>query len=107
MTNLRLPQSIQARPRPNEICEALTLLSALNAATANDTLSVSLWIQLSAISQSSAFWFHASSQDRAFQAHTPWSDDVVYFDTSGCCNGGSQRISASIKTFPGYTNNPA
>ena len=147
MINLRLPQSVQAGPRPNEICEALTLLShessisrrsstklatalltsaaialciasnglaqiatdkvhgyplggyatytagggghtgqasdsamdlgsgggtslyindpgflaALNAATANDTLSVSLWIQLSAISQSSAFWFHASS----------------------------------------------
>ena len=64
-------------------------LAALNAAAANDTLSVSLWIQLSAISQSSAFWFYAPDQGRAFQAHTPWSDDTVYFDTSGCCDGGS------------------
>ncbi len=78
-------------------------LAALNAAAANDTLSVSLWIQLSAISDSSAFWFYAPDQGRAFQAHTPWGDDDrVYFDTSGCCDGG-QRIYASITTFPGYT----
>ena len=78
-------------------------LAALNAAAANDTLSVSLWIQLSAISDSSAFWFYAPDQGRAFQAHTPWGDnDTVYFDTSGCCDGG-QRIYASITTFPGYT----
>ena len=28
--------------------------------------------------------------------HTTWSDNNVYYDTAGCCDGGSQRISQSI-----------
>lgn len=43
----------------------------------------------------SVFWFgggSASGQTRSIQVHLPWSDSVVYFDTSGCC-GGDTRIS--------------
>lgn len=82
-------------------------LSAVNAATAGDTLSVSLWVQLSAISDSSAFWFYSpgttTGNQRGFQAHVPWSNDNLYFDTAGCCDGSAQRISAHINTFSGYT----
>jgi hypothetical protein len=79
-------------------------LSALNAATAADELSVSMWIKKYDIANSSAFWFSGTDQDRAFQAHTPWSDNNVYFDTGGgCCDGSTQRISLGIDQFPGFT----
>jgi len=81
-------------------------LAALNAAAANDTLSVSVWAQLDAISAASVFWFWSPSSpstERGFQAHLPWSDDTIYFDTAGCCDAGVTRISAKINTFPGYT----
>ena len=81
-------------------------LSAVNAATANDTLSVSLWANLYQISAASGFWFvspSSPSSERGFQAHLPWSDDNIYFDTAGCCNGGQTRINANINTFAGYT----
>jgi hypothetical protein len=81
-----------------------SFLTALNTATAADELSVSMWIKKYDIADSSAFWFSGPSQDRAFQAHTPWSDNTIYFDTGGgCCDGTTQRISANIDTFAGYS----
>jgi hypothetical protein len=79
--------------------------SALNAATANDTLSVSLWAKLYSISGASGFFFYSpssSDHERGFQAHLPWSDDTIYFDTAGCCDGGAQRISKNINTLPAW-----
>ena len=78
--------------------------SFLNQATKNDTLSVSLWIKKYDIAAGSAFWINGSDQDRAFQAHTPWSDDTIYFDTAGCCDTTTQRIMAPINTFPSYVD---
>ncbi len=78
-------------------------MTALNAATGADELSVSMWIRKYDIAASSAFWFASPSQGRVYQAHTPWSDNNIYFDTGGCCDGVNQRISANIDTFPGFT----
>ena len=78
--------------------------SFLNAASKNDTLSVSVWVKKYDIVDGSAFWVTGSDQDRVFQAHTPWSDDVIYFDTAGCCDGTTQRISANINTLAGYVD---
>jgi len=77
-------------------------LAAVNAAAAGDELSVALWVKKYDIAASSGFWFTSPTQGRAFQAHTPWSDDSIYFDTGGCCDGTTQRINASITTFPDY-----
>ncbi len=74
----------------------------LNAVTANDKLAISFWVKKYDMADSSAFWIHATSQDRAFQAHTPWSNDNIYFDTSGCCDGATQRISAPMTSLVGY-----
>jgi hypothetical protein len=82
-------------------------LSALNAATAGDTLTVSLWVQLYQISSSSGFYFYSpssSGNQRGFQAHIPWGNDNIYFDSAGCCDGGAQRVSADIHTMPGFTD---
>jgi hypothetical protein len=77
--------------------------SFLNSAASNDVMTFSLWVKKYDIANGSAFWADSPTAGRAFQAHTPWSDDVVYFDTDGCCDGSSQRINANINTLPAYT----
>jgi hypothetical protein len=85
----------------------------LNAPAANDELSFSVWVKRYDINDSSAFWVRSrqnpvstdtpGNSDRAFQAHVPWSDNVVAFDTVGCCDPALQRISANATTASGYT----
>ncbi len=77
--------------------------SFLNSAGTNDEMSFSLWLYRYDINASSAFWASATSQSRGWQAHVPWDNDNIYFDTAGCCDGGTQRISESITTYSGYT----
>ena len=73
-----------------------------NAATAADSLSVSFWTKKYDRADNSAFWFNSPTLGRAMQAHLPWSDNNIYYDT-GCCTADTQRISANLDTFPGYT----
>ena len=78
----------------------------LNAATADDTLTIAYWQKIRSVRASSAFWANSTSSPsstRGFQAHTPWSDSTIYFDTSGCCDADVTRINANISTFPEYT----
>lgn len=86
----------------------------LNNAGSNDIMTFSLWVKKYDIMNSSVFWANSPSSSgpaanlsagRGWQAHTPWSNDNVYFDTAGCCDGGTQRINADINTFSGYTGN--
>jgi hypothetical protein len=80
--------------------------SFLNAATADDTLSVAFFIKLRSVRAGSAFWANSPSSNngtRGYQAHVPWSDSTIYFDTSGCCGADTQRINLNIDQFPGYT----
>ncbi len=79
----------------------------LNAAMANDELTVAFWGKKYNTADSSAFWINSPSSNngqRGFQAHVPWSNGNIYFDTSGCCDP-DQRINAGIDTFPGATDN--
>jgi hypothetical protein len=86
--------------------------SFLNAPAANDELSFSVWVKRYDINDSSAFWVRSrqgstaegGNSDRAFQAHVPWSDNNVVFDTVGCCDATTQRISASATTAAGYAD---
>jgi hypothetical protein len=60
-----------------------------------NAMTVSLWQKLNTVRNSSTFWFRAEaagSNARNFQAHIPWGNNNIYFDTGGCC-GGTQRIS--------------
>lgn len=77
--------------------------TAVNAATANDELTVAVWAKKYDIANASVFWFSSPSQARVCQAHIPWSDNSIYFDTAGCCDTTTQRISAGIDTFSDYT----
>ena len=81
--------------------------SFMNATTADDLLTFSLWIKKYDNANSSAFWADSPSSPsamRGFQAHTPWSDGNVYFDSAGCCNDQETRISAPGVNIPGYTD---
>jgi hypothetical protein len=84
------------------------LLSAVNTAMASDTLTVSFWQKKYNNNASSAFWFSAPTAMqgmRGFQAHTPWSDGTVYFDSAGCCGADVSRINLNVNdtTLAGYT----
>ena len=80
-------------------------LAKVNAATANDELTVAFWQKRLDVADSSAFTMNSpgSGNNRGFHAHAPWSNQNIYFDTVGCCDGATQRISADIQTFPGYS----
>ncbi|MBE7504110.1 MAG: Ig-like domain-containing protein [Verrucomicrobiales bacterium] len=78
----------------------------LNAATADDTLTIAFFQKLRSVRASSSFWANSPSSNngtRGYQAHVPWSDSTIYFDTSGCCGADTQRINAPIANFPEYT----
>ncbi len=54
-----------------------------------DQVAVSFWQRLEFVSDSSSFWAASPSSnngERGFQAHVPWSDGNIYFDTAGCCD---------------------
>lgn len=78
----------------------------LNAATADDTLTIAFFQKLRSVRASSAFWANSPSSNngtRGYQAHVPWDNANIYFDTSGCCDADITRINLSIDQFPGYT----
>lgn len=75
-------------------------MALLNQSNGNkDQLSIVFWQRWNtAINSSSTIWFNsaASGGSRGLQAHVPWSDGSVYFDTSGCCESPTQRLNAGI-----------
>lgn len=76
-------------------------LQSINAAAAEDQVSVSLWQRWhpGGVRNSSTIWFQSPSAgngDRGFQAHFPWSNERIYFDTSGCCGSPETRLEGSI-----------
>jgi hypothetical protein len=79
--------------------------SFMNVGAAADTLTVAFWAKKYDTAAGSAFWALSPSSNngqRGYQAHVPWNDNNVYFDSAGCCNGG-QRLSGSITTFGDYS----
>jgi hypothetical protein len=65
----------------------------LNLAGAVDLMTVSMWQKNTGTRNASSYWMLADGFDRANQAHIPWSNNLIYFDTSGgCCAANSQRL---------------
>lgn len=95
----------------NNARQAVHILDAsfLNQASANDEMSVVAWQKLHQVADSALFWGvspSSSGSSRGFSVHTPWSNNTLYFDTAGCCDGGTQRINASIADFGDYSGDP-
>ena len=73
-------------------------LSALNAAAGGQQVSITYWQNLSGTPNSTAFWANspgATGGNRGMSAHSPWSNGISYFDTSGCCDPGN-RINGTL-----------
>jgi len=81
--------------------------SFLNDGAKADSMTFSVWEKLRNVRDASAFWGNSPSSNnstRGWQAHIPWSNGNIYFDTAGCCTADSQRIDKAIAEFAGYTD---
>ncbi len=70
---------------------------AFDSAVAADAIAISLWARGGPEQPANCVIFWGSSAPdgtgvRSLNAHIPWSDAVIYWDTAGCCDG-TQRIS--------------
>ena len=71
-----------------------------DTAVAHDAVTLSLWVYGGATqpAQDSVFWGGSQPDGggtRSLNAHLPWSDSVIYWDT-GCCDPGLHRISVGV-----------
>jgi len=80
-------------------------VSFMNLGGMQNQLSVSLWQRLDVVKNSSVLWSsgEGGERNRTFQAHAPWGDSVIYFDTGGACCNDTERLRANIDTFSGFT----
>lgn len=70
----------------------------LNVAAAQDQITIAFWQKLLDTANTSAFWGVSPSSnngERGIQAHTPWSDNVIHYDSAGCCDP-PQRIARNV-----------
>ncbi|NIP92359.1 MAG: hypothetical protein GWO24_02330 [Akkermansiaceae bacterium] len=62
----------------------------------NNAYTVMMWqFNRTPATNTSTFWMHApqsSGGARGIQAHIPWGNGTIFFDQSGCCAGGSERL---------------
>ena len=70
----------------------------LNIASSVNEVTVAFWQKNYSIPSTSSFW---AEPGRAMQAHVPWSNGEIYWDTAGCCGGG-QRINANATDIAGW-----
>ena len=70
-----------------------------DSSATNDAISLSLWVNGDAALQPSGdYIFYAGanvdgSGSRRLGAHLPWSDSVIYWDTTDCCDPSLHRVS--------------
>ncbi len=84
----------------SETPSGAAFVERLNASNEDDTISVAFWQKWhdGQIANSSSVWFtspSAGSGDRGFQAHAPWGNGIVYFDSSGCCGSPANRLNGA------------
>lgn len=68
----------------------------LNLASTQNQVAVSFWQNLAQVVSSTVFKFTSptsSGGERGMSAHATWGDGNFYFDSAGCCDGATQRIS--------------
>ncbi|MES2706704.1 MAG: CotH kinase family protein [Verrucomicrobiota bacterium] len=70
---------------------------AFDAMADRDAFTLSIQAYGAATMPQENYLFYAStgtggSGTRALDAHLPWTDSVIYFDTAGCCGSGETRL---------------
>ena len=67
----------------------------MNIASSVNKVTIAFWQKVDQVTNASSFWAFspsAPSGGRAAQAHAPWGNGAIYWDTAGCCGGGDTRI---------------
>ncbi|MEM7383360.1 MAG: LamG-like jellyroll fold domain-containing protein, partial [Verrucomicrobiota bacterium] len=70
--------------------------SAFNDAFAGDKVTVAFWQKLNAVTNQTTFKAQSpssSGSERGWSVHTPWSNGTIFYDTAGCCDANTMRIS--------------
>jgi hypothetical protein len=80
------------------VIEASGTDNPLNVAAVDDNITITVWQKNNSNPNSSTFWAIADDSSRSTQAHLPWSDGAIVWDTSGCC-GPTQRIAGAPEAF--------
>ncbi len=101
-TGLAGDRALDLENGPGRMVVPSAAQGAFDSATRSNALSVSLWIRGGAAqpAQGSVFWFQENADGsgaRAAQAHLPWSDSVIYWDTGlggDCCSGAARMSKA-------------
>lgn len=70
---------------------------AFDSSATNDAISLSLWVYGAAVQPAPNFLFYAGSANngtgaRVLGAHVPWSDSIIYWDTTACCDPALHRV---------------
>jgi Concanavalin A-like lectin/glucanases superfamily len=76
--------------------------TGLKLAAQDDTIAISFWQWLDSKVGSTSFWGNTPGipNERGIQAHVPYLDDNIYFDTGGTGGGGADRINGNIFSNP-------
>lgn len=73
--------------------------SFMSLAAPYDQATVTFWQRLDSPASTFSFYGYSPSVNsggRGISAHVPWSNEIVYFDSAGCCTGGAQRLERNI-----------
>ena len=92
--------ALDTNPGSSHVKVASTTGAWAGNAVANDQITFSFWQLDSSGANSSTFWGFAPTAgggNRGAQAHSPWGNGTLFWDTAGCC-GGSQRLTTAKGT---------
>jgi|MDTC01.1.fsa_nt_gb hypothetical protein len=78
-----------------------------NEIASNDVVTLVFWQKLTEVTNQTNFKAQSpesSGAERGFSVHAPWGEGTIFFDTAGCCDGGSQRMSKASPDGLDYTD---
>ncbi|MDA7917929.1 SLC13 family permease [bacterium] len=80
--------------------------SIVNEAFLFDEVTIAFWQKLAQPASTTAFKAaspSSSGAQRGIRAHAPWGDNIIYFDTAGCCEIPGQRLQNAVPDGTDFT----
>ena len=74
----------------------------LNDTTSDNNVTVVLRQKLDSIANATMFYGVSNSSSgaaRGISAHIPWGNNIIYFDSGGCCDPEINRLAETIESF--------
>ena len=80
--------------------------SIVNEAFLFDEVTIAFWQKLAQPANTTAFKAaspSSSGAQRGISAHAPWGNNIIYFDTAGCCEIPGQRLQNAVPDGTDFT----